>query len=130
MNLNTVEKNFNNVDDFKLMLEKNKPISINKAIDILGYIIAKDKEEYVDLLFHAIDDAETKAVVFEAVNRINDTGFKGKQTVKKIVGTSDQIMNLIIGDSDDELSVTSSSSSSSEDDWESSDEDEFSFKIE
>lgn len=129
MNLNTVEKNFNNVDDFKLMLEKNKPISINKAIDILGYIIAKDKEEYVELLFEAIDDVETKAVVYEAVNRINDTGFKGKQVVKKIIGTSDQIINLITGESDDELSVTSSSSSS-EDDWESSDEDEFSYKIE
>lgn len=130
MNLNTVNKNFDDPDKFKEMIEKIKPLNELKAIDIIGFIIAKHEEKYADyiqIVFDNIEDDETRNIVIDAVRKLDDKS----PVVKSAVGTSDQIINLITGDDDDEeeeIVVSSSDEEEEEEDWSSSD-DEFNYKI-
>lgn len=125
MNLNTVHQNFDTKEEFEKMLAVHKPITVNKAIDILGYIIAKDETDYLESLFNAIEDDETRSVVYDAVSKLDDSHLLTKNTVKAIVGTSVDITKLIVGESDSEDDLVSSSSSDNE--WDS--DDEYNFKV-
>lgn len=131
MDLNTVHKNFDTKDKFSAMLESHKPITLNKAIDILGWVIAKDKTDYLEVFFDSIDDNSVKTTLHEAVSKLDDTNITAKNTVKNIVGTSssiptDELTKLIIGDSDDD---NYTSSSSEEDEWDSDSDDSYNFKV-
>lgn len=132
MDLNTIHNNFATKEDFEKMLEHQKPINVNKAVDILGYLIAKDQEDYIDSLFAAIDDKDVRDMVTDAVSKLDDSNLTAKKAVKKIVGTSVDITKLIMGDSDMEDDELDSLSSSSSSEWglDESSDDEFDYKVE
>jgi hypothetical protein len=140
MNLDTIHKNFDTKEEFESMLDVHKPIYMNKAVDILGYIIAKDKVDFIEPLFNSIDDEYVKSTLLDAVKKLDGVN-AGKITVKRIIGTgalteimindsiddvfgpssrqvgetgSDQLTNLIIGEElDDETSDWEDSASDS-----------------
>lgn len=116
MDLNTVHKNFDTKEEFEKMLKKYQPIDINKAVDILGYLIAKDKDDYTESLFNAIEDDNVKRLLLTAVEKLDDVNIKSKKTYKTIVGTSSDVLTDIITGDDAE-------------DWDESEDDDFDFKI-
>jgi hypothetical protein len=118
MELVKIHQNFSSKEDFESFLKESKDkgrLNLNAVVDILGYIIATDKEEYVHILFDHIDDDHVKARLGEAVFKLGTISHKTKKTVKLFLessskikaDTGDKIMDLINGVDDGEDDVIS-----------------------
>jgi hypothetical protein len=106
MDLDTINKNYATKEDFESMLENHKPITMNKAVDILGYIIAKDRDDLIEPLFNSIDDEYVKSTLLDAVKKLDSANLE-KPTVKKIIGTG-ALTEIMINDSIDDVFGSSS----------------------
>lgn len=103
-------------DRFDAMLVKNKPITVNKGIDIIGYLIAKNRQDLIPHVLESAENEDTRAALEGAL-----TLYENKNTAE----TSDNIIDLITGEEgdvtldDDEEEWTSTSESGSDSDSDS-----------
>lgn len=133
MNIHTIHNNFNNESDFVSMLEKNKPVNLNDASNIVGYIIASDKADkthYYHILFSYIGNDDDKELLLHAVGGLKkETKLQNNNTVK-VITTAAAIDNATDTDTDDDMSEKSDVSCVDDDDeydFDDSD-DEFNYK--